>query len=485
MNDSTRVTGSGPGYIPPQTGDDIPVDKTKGVPAQGALGSTQSSEVRTEQRDSSEGSRVSNKNGSPYISPPTSSFDPAEAAARIADLDSKSKQAQIKTQAGGLEFTRTQLESNLKQALSKIKEWQTNTENAIKEQAAAAKKEAQKSWFEKILSAIISIVVAIVVAPLALTGIGAPLAIAAVTWAMDSVMGCVNNARALEEPPQEALPMPYAAMTGGLSPGAWMMKEVLVGMGADEDAATEWGKILFTGLVIAMNPGYLLVNPSAVGESVGAMHKLTLLDDYEKALNATPPDKAEIQRLDNEIAKAAMIASITATILVAVATTVMTMGSGAAASIANVSAKVAATASNVSVMKAAVQVSMTFAKLAASLPQVTISLGKTAQMAMIIQAMASASASIVAADGRMEGAELRLTAAGSEKKASEAEAAQAILKARNMFLQNLFQDGGEQMKKLEQQLMEAAVNFSKNLNAVAELGTTVTDNMGAGFMKTA
>jgi hypothetical protein len=145
--------------------------------------------------------RISNPNGSPCIGSPILPFSAADLAIQLASLTSKTKDAQTESLVNGLQLSKLQMEAKSTEGIEKIKEWQANTIEA----AAKAREAAESSWFEKICNAIVGVVLAVVTAPLALTGLGTPLFAMALGMAIDSCTACENNARALETPPREPL----------------------------------------------------------------------------------------------------------------------------------------------------------------------------------------------------------------------------------------------------------------------------------------
>lgn len=402
---------------------------------------------------------VSNANGSPCIDAPTITFSPEDLAAQLASLTSKTKDAQTAAAINGLQTSRQQMEAKTQEGIAKIQEWKANTIEA----AATAKKAAEKSWFEKICNAIMGVVLTIVAAPLIVSGVGAPLFAMAVGMAIDSCTDCVNNSRALEDPPREPLES-FGNPLNQLASVIVTHGESLYALNNELEAATARGDesevtrltnkkelvearagVMTAVCTMLANPGALMVNPGLAGDLVSGSMKI----DYAKEIEAARAsgDTAKVQELENMIYKAEMITTIVATVAVAIVGIVATVLTAGAAS----------------------------GLLLSNIAKITMAAGE----------IAMASVNIAKSGMAIETSGLKLDAAESTRDASNAQAAAAKIDAQKLMVQKFMETNQEDVKKLIQELMESITVVSQIIMAAGAARSEVSANISAAKSNTA
>jgi hypothetical protein len=438
---------------------DGPVEgaKTKGAAAgniDSSLGRTQY--VPLEQRD---GGGISNPNGSPCIGAPAISLSPEDMAIQLASLTTKTKDEQTAAAVNGLQLSKQQMAAKAQEGIDKINEWRANTIEA----AAKAKEAAESSWFEKICNAVVGIVLAVVTAPLALSGAGTPLFAMAVGMAIDSVTACVNNARALEDPPKEPLesfgnPLNQLAscmVNDGQS--LYALNEELEAAKArgDEsevtrltdkkDSVSAKAGLITSVMSMVTCPVTVLVNPGIMGTLVSSSMKINLADDLAAAKASGDP--AKVQEIEGEIYKAEMLTTIVTTLIVAavgIAATIMSGGAAAGLVMSNV-----------------------------------------AKISMAAGEIAMASVNIAKSGMAIETSKLQLSAAESTRDASHAQADVAKIDAKKLMIQKFMEENQDDVKKLVQEIMENATLVSQMINAAGNTRSAINANLSAGKLNTA
>ena len=371
---------------------------------------------------------ISNANGSPCISTPILPFSPEDLAAQLVSLTAKTKDGQIASKVNGLQLSKQQMEAKTAEGIAKIKEWQANTIEA----AAKTKKAAEQSWFEKICNAIVGVVLAVVTAPLVLTGVGAPLFAMAVGMAIDSVTACENNSRALETPPREPLESPG-------NPLSLMGTAILKQCGVDPEEAKMISSLTTAVTTMLVCPAALLLNPGIMGTIVSDSMKIELADKLAEAKKSGDP--AKVQAIENEIYKAEMITTIVTTVVVAIAGIVATAASGGAAA--------------------------------------GMLLSDFAKISMAAGEIAAASVNIAKSGMAIETSKLQLSAAESTRDASHAQADAAKIDAKKLMIQKFMEESQGDMKKLLQELMDNATLVSQMINSAGSTRSTISANLSA------
>ncbi len=372
---------------------------------------------------------ISNANGSPCIDPSKISFSPEDLAAQLASLTTKTKDAQTAAAVNGLQLSKQQMENKCAEGIAKLQEWKANTLEA----AAQAKEAAEQSWFEKICNAVVGIVLAVVTAPLALSGVGTPLFAMALGMAIDSVVACENNARALEEPPRPALESPGNPLT--LAGTA-----ILEACGVDPEEAKLISSLTTAVVSMLVCPFVLLANPGIVGTIVSDSMKIDLADELEAAKASGDP--AKVQEIENEIFKAEMIATITTTVLVAIAGIVATVLSGGAAA--------------------------------------GLVVSSVAKISMAAGEIAMASINIAKSGMAIETSKLQLGAAESTRDASYSQADAAKIDAKKLMIQKFMEENQEDVKKLVQEIMDGVTLVSQMIASAGSTRSAINANLSAG-----
>jgi hypothetical protein len=183
-----------------------------------------------------------------------------------------------------------------------------------------------------------------------------------------------------------------------------------------------------------------MINPGIVGTIVSDSMKIDLADELKAARASGDP--AEIQRIENEIYKAEMIATIATTVCVAIggiAATVLTGGAASGMLMSNIA-----------------KVSMTAGEIAA------------------------ASVNIAKSSMSIETSRLTLNAAESTRDASYAQAEVAKIDAKKLLIQRFMEENQEDVKKLVQELMDNATLVSQMINSASSTGSVLTANLSAG-----
>ena len=255
-------------------------------------------------------------------------FSPADLAIQLASLTSKTKEGQTETSLNGLELSKQKMLAAAAEGITKINEWTANTIEA----AAKAKEAAEQSWFEKICNAIVGVVLAVITAPLALTGVGAPLFAMALGMAIDSCTACVNNARALETPPRDPIesignPLNKLVELAIVGPAQGELDAAKAEVPQDEkkiaalqdkvDLLKTKSELITAVMTMVANPAAILLNPGILGTVVANSMKIDLADDLAAAKASGDP--AKVAEIEKEILKAEMITTIVATVIVAIA----------------------------------------------------------------------------------------------------------------------------------------------------------------------
>ncbi|MCF8161250.1 MAG: hypothetical protein K9J76_11135 [Polaromonas sp.] len=437
-----------------------PVDAPKGAErtAAGNMAGVAGGAQHVALADSNAGS-ISNANGSPCIGSPAMTFSPEDLAAQLASLTTKTKDAQTAAAVNGLQLSKQQMEAKTAEGIAKIQEWQTNTIEA----AAQAKEAAEQSWFEKICNAVVGVVLTIVTAPLALTGLGTPLFAMALGMAIDSCTACVNNARALEEPPRE----PLESFGNPLNQLASMMVndgQSLYALNQELEAAKARGDesevtrltdkkdlvgakaaVITAVCTLVSNPTALMLNPGIVGTLVSGSMKIDLADELEAARASGDP--ARVQEIENEIYKAEMIATIATTVVVAIAGIAATVLSGGAAA--------------------------------------GLLVSNVAKISMAAGEIAMASVNIAKSAMAIETSKLQLGAAESTRDASFAQADAAKIDAKKLLIQKFMEENQEDVKKLVQEIMENATLVSQMINAAGGSRSAIAENFSSGKLNPA
>jgi hypothetical protein len=471
MNAVTKPSSDPAIYIPSDTPPAVSGAKVAGTTPSGNLAAhtTQTQYVREE---STSAGSISNSNGSPCIGNPILPFAPADLAMVLAALTSKTKDAQMAAGVNGLQLSKIQMEAKSDEAIGKIKQWGVDSQAALDK----AKEAVETSWWQDIGNAIGAVCLAVVAAPLAITGFGAPLAAMAIGMAIDTCTTCENNTRALQDPPGkpvESFGNPLTQLVSCAVMGEWITVYDLKTQLAEEQDKPGGGdakrvkelqaKIeqvdakasLITNVVsIVVNPMAMMVNPAMVGSIVGDSMTIHLQAQLEAAINANPPDPAKVQEIRGQISEVEMYVNIGVTIAIAAVTIACTLGSGTGAAVASV-AKTAATT--------AVQATSTISKVAIT----------TAEVAGAAVSIASSANSIVVANIRLDGAE-------SERDASLALAEVSKIDAKKLFIQQFMEDNQNQIKKLVQELMDNATVVSQMINSAGSTGTAMAVNLSTG-----
>jgi hypothetical protein len=419
------------------------LDTTQTTTQQAAIGQTSSN-------------RISNANGSPCIGSPSMAFSPADLAIQLASLTSKTKEGQTETSLNGLETSKLKMLAAAKEGIEKIKEWTANTIEA----EATAREAAEQSWFEKICNAIVGVVLAVITAPLALTGVGAPLFAMALGMAIDSCTACVNNARALETPPRDPIesfgnPLNKLVELAIVGPAQGELDAAKAEVPQDEkkiaalqdkvDLLKTKSELITAVMTMVANPAAILLNPGILGTVVANSMKIDLADDLAAAKASGDP--AKVAEIEKEILKAEMITTIVATVIVAIAGIVATVMTGGAAS----------------------------GMLVSNIAKITAAAGE----------IAMASINIAKSGMAIETSKLTLSAAESTRDASYAQADAAKLDAKKLMMQKFMEEGQEDVKKLVQELMEGVTLVSQMINSAGNTGSAVTANLSDGKFRMA
>lgn len=455
---ATEIGAVSPNYTSSPVSDG-PVEgaKTKGP----AAGNMHSSEVPTQYvgLEQGDGGSISNANGSPCIGAPAISLSPEDMAIQLASLTTKTKDEQTAAAVNGLQLSKQQMAAKAQEGITKIKEWEAKTIEA----AAKAKEAAEQSWFEKVCNAIVGVVLAVVTAPLALTGVGTPLFAMAVGMAIDSVTACVNNARALEDPPREPLEsfgnplnqLVSCMVNDGQSLYALNQELEAAKARGDEsevtrltdkkDSVSAKAGLITSVMSMVTCPVTVLVNPGIVGTVVSSSMKIHLADDLAAA--KASGDAAKVQEIEGEIYKAEMITTIVTTLIVAavgIAATIMSGGAAAGLVVSNV-----------------------------------------AKISMAAGEIAMASINIAKSGMAIENSNLQLSAAESTRDASYAQADAAKIDAKKLMIQKFMEENQDDVKKLVQEIMENATLVSQMINAAGSTRSAMNANLSAGKLNTA
>jgi hypothetical protein len=440
-----------PAYNPqlPAGGQVTGTSGTEGTP-KGNLDTTQTpAQLAGTGRTSS--NSISNANGSPCIGSPSMAFSPADLAIQLAALTSKTKEGQTETSLNGLELSKIKMLAAAAEGIDKINEWTTNTIEA----AAKAKEAAEQSWFEKICNAIVGVVLAVVTAPLALTGLGTPLFAMALGMAIDSCTACVNNARALETPPRDPIesfgnPLNKLIELAIVGPAQGELDAAKAEDPPDEkkiallqdkvDLLKTKSELVTAVMTMVSSPCAILLNPGIVGTVVADSMKIDLAADLAAAKASGDP--AKVQEIENEIMKAEMITTIAMTVIIAAAAIAATVMTGGAAA----------------------------GMVVSSVGKITMASGE----------IAMASINIAKSGMAIETSKLTLSAAESTRDASYAQADMAKLDAKKLLLQKMMEEGQEDVKKLVQELMESVTLVSQMINSAGNTGSAVTANLSDG-----
>lgn len=358
---------------------------------------------------------VSDSNGAPEIEGVGKTFSADDLAEVLRLLDSKTKEAQLRTAKESIETSKLKMAENHKQIIAKIEE------NAKKcaEAAAAAKKKSIFGWLAKIFSFVGSIIAVAVaaIATVATGGAAAPaLAISCCCLAASTMSLASAISVACGGPPLELSSILSKAVSA-----------VLRLVGVPKETADSIGKIASGIGAIAISGGAaLLIDPAFVSNIVaGGM-----------GLGGVDPDT---------IAKVASWVTLGTTILVGIAAAAVTFGAGSAGAVANAVGKTASTAAS------------TAGRITSLLQGATTVVAGGVQVGSGIAAIDEAKA--------LYGAE---TAMSDKKK----------LDAVTIALMKTMEDESERMKKILKEIEEGMQTVSEMMSSSAHNMSDITQNMG-------